>query len=173
METSDGLNRASLRIMLSVLTTREPVAGNPWISERWRVLGVVAEGENRSDSPARQLVRSGPDGDQYRWNGFALELRASEADNYYHNLIGGNPSVYVLAQEDEDGELIPQGVTIDYIEALAYAEFGNEGLAVPMPAEIYRTIEQFVLDHYVPEEPRSKRKRDGESMPRNRYEAKR
>ena len=156
-----------------MLIAHEPVTGNAWISERWRLVGVVPEGTRAADAPLRELVRSGPEGEQYRWSGLVLELRATEADSYYHNLIGGNPSIYVLAQEEPGGELIPQGVTVDYIEALAYAEFGNEGLAVPMPPEIYGTVERFVLDHYVPQEPRSKRKRDGESMPRNRYEAKR
>jgi hypothetical protein len=173
VKTSEEVTPAYQTVMVSVLTVHEPVTGNAWISERWRVLGVVAEGASGADVPRRQLVRSGPEGEQYLWNGFALDLRASDADSYYHNLIGGNPSIYVLAQEEPGGELIPQSVTIDYIEAMAYAEFGNEGLAVPMPPEIYRTVEQFVLDHYVPEEPRSKRKRDGESIPRGRYEAKR
>ncbi len=173
VETLEAPKPTSKQVLVSVLTSHEPVTGNAWISERWRVLGVVAEDPGRVDAPRREQVRIGPEGEHYRWSGFALELRANEADSYYHNLIGGNPSIYVLAQEEPDGELIPQGVTIDYVEALAYAEFGNEGLAVPMPPEIYRTVEQFVLDHYVPEEPRSKRKRDGESKPRNRYEAKR
>jgi hypothetical protein len=29
-----------------------------------------------------------------------------------------------------------------------------------MPPEVYRTVEKFIAAHYVPEEPRRKRKRD-------------
>jgi hypothetical protein len=147
------------RFMLAVLTAREAVHGNPWISERWRVLGVVA-GESLGSARERRVVRSGPETREYLWTGLPLCLNVSEADSYYYNLIGDNPSVYVFGHRDDDGEFVPTQVSIEYIDALAHGESGNEVFAVPMPPEIYRCVEEFVLEHFVPEEPRQRRKRD-------------
>lgn len=147
------------RIMLAVLTAREPVHGNPWISERWRVLGVVA-GESLGKARKRRVVRSGPEIQEYLWTGLPLCLNVSEADSYYYNLIGDNPSVYVFGHRDDDGEFVPTQVSIEYIDAMAQGESGSEIFAVPMPPVVYRQVEEFVLEHFVPEEPRQRRKRD-------------
>lgn len=147
------------RIPIAVLTAREGVHDNPWITERWKVIGVVA-GEALGTKRARRCVRSTPDAAQYLWTGFTLHLSPAEADSYYYNLIGDNPSVYVYAQRDDSGEPVPRQVSLDYIEAMALSESGNDSYAVPMPPEVYRIVEQFVLEHYEPEEPRLKRKHE-------------
>ena len=149
---------ARIHIMLAVMTTRETVHDNPWIAERWRVLGVVA-GESFGTGRNKRLVRSTPESEEYLWTGLSLCLDASEVDSYYHNLIGSNPSVYIYGHRDNSGEIIPTQISIEYIEAMAHAEFGNEVFPVPMPPEAYRKIEEFVLEHFVPEEPRQHRKR--------------
>ena len=62
-----------------------------------------------------------------------------------------------------------QLLTLSFDEAHAYLE-GDENLyTVPMPPEIYRWVEAYVLAHYVPEK-RTKRKRrdwhrDSETQP--------
>ena len=147
---------------VAVLASRERVKGNAWIDERWRVLGVVAADDRATGDIRRETVRTDADAEQYLWTGLKLVLRASEADSYYYNLLGTNPQIYVLTQLNDDGEPVPIEVSLEYSEALAFSEFGNESYAVPMPAELYCRIEQFVLAHYLPDEPRRKRKRDGD-----------
>lgn len=148
------------RIPLSVITAREPVANNPWIDERWKVVGVVAGAANESGKITRSLLRAGPDSEQYLWTGFELRLRRSETDAYYYNLIGQNPSLYVYCHVDERGEPCPRSVTAEYIDAMAHSESGNPTFSVPMPPEVYRLIECYVLENYTPEEPRMKRKHE-------------
>lgn len=147
-----------IRITLAVLTAREAVNDNPWITERWRVLGVVA-GESFGAARERRVARSAPDSEQYLWTGLPLCLNVSEADSYYYNLIGDNPCVYIFGHRDTSGEFVPTQVSIEYIDAMAHAETGNEVFSVPMPPEVYRKVEEFVLEHFVPEEPRQSRKR--------------
>jgi hypothetical protein len=146
------------RIALSVITAREPVTGNAWIQERWRVMGVVAAGE--PSQRLRTTLRSAPDGDQYLWHGLVLQLHPAEVESYYYNLIGSNPSLYIYCHEEPSGEPCPRFVTAEYIDAMTHSETGNSTHAVPMPPEVYRRIEQYVLEHYVPEEPRQKRKHE-------------
>jgi hypothetical protein len=146
------------RFPVSVIIAQEPVQNMRWISERWTVLGVVA-GQNVTDETIeRKLIRAGQEGNQYLWTGFSLKLLRSAADSYYFNLMGKNSSVYVVCHREEGKEITPFLATVEYIEATAYGEVNTEVFAVPMPPEIYRWVEQFVLEHYVPEEKKSKRK---------------
>lgn len=152
------------QIPLSIITARENVRGNRWIDERWRVWGAVAGKAMNSDTIVRTLLRADPAGEQYLWSGLKLRLVPSEADSYYYNLIGQNPSLYVYCEQDDGGEPRPRFVTAEYIEAMAHRETDNPTFAVPMPPEVYRAVEAFVLEHFVPEEPKMKRKRDRESQ---------
>ncbi len=147
------------KIPLAVITAREPVAGNAWITERWRVVGVVG-GKPGDGNIVRTVMRQGPEGDQYLWTGFLLRLRAPEADSYYYNLLGQNPSLYIYCDQEDSGEICPRSVTAEYIDAMAHSETGNSTHSVPVPPEIYRLIEQFVVEHHVPEEPKMKRKHE-------------
>lgn len=158
-QASEASETKTARIALAVVTAREAVAGNRWISERWRVVGVVAS----ADAPGklnRRALRTDTDSEQYLWTGLTLQLHPSEAESYYYNLLGTNPSVYVYCDDDPSGEPCPRFVTAEYIDAMGHRETGNSTHAVPMPPDIYRRIERYVLEHYQPEEPKMKRKRD-------------
>lgn len=147
------------RFPVSVITVCEPVTDNPWISERWRVLGVVAgDGARRPDAPRRTLIRAGAGARQYLWTGSEIRLFQAEADSYYFNLVGENPILLVVCQASEDRGLTPMLVTADYIDALAHREAGADVHAVPIPPEIYVWLEQYVLEHYRPEAGKPKRK---------------
>ncbi|UCH54030.1 MAG: DUF3305 domain-containing protein [Pseudomonadota bacterium] len=162
MATSEAATPVIAEVPVGVVTVHETVSGNPWINERWRVVGVLA-GETLGTTRGRRSIRRGQDSEEFLWTGLTLRLTPVEADSYYHNLIGRAPAVYVKTQAENDGEPIPIQVSIEYIEALAFDEAGNDSHAVPMPPDIYRIVERFVLEHYVPEEPRMKRKRDAPS----------
>jgi hypothetical protein len=156
---SDIVSPVTDRLPLGVVIAHEPVTGNRWIDERWRVVGVV-HGAAMGGAHRRSLLREGPDGTHFLWSGLELRLRPGDAESYYYNLIGDNPSLYVYCETGDGGELVPTGVSAEYIDAMWHQEFGNSTFGVPMPPEVYRFIEQFVTAHYVPEEPRQKRKRD-------------
>ena len=75
--------------------------------------------------------------------------------------MASRPSVFVVCAEDEDGEPPrPVHATVSYGEASAYMETDEPVFSVPMPPEIYRWVEGFVLEHYVPEPPRKRRRED-------------
>jgi hypothetical protein len=147
------------RFPIAIITAREPVSDNRWITERWRVVGVVP-GEARAGETARRVIRSGSDGEQYLWGGFSLRLSDTDADAYYYNLVGQSPSILVVCEKDEGGELIPRVATVDYIDAMSYREAEYEVHSVPIPPEIYVWVERYVLEHYTPEEKPLRRKRD-------------
>lgn len=147
------------KMRLSVITAHEPVTNNPWITERWRVVGVVAAGRSEGEHAGPTIIYAGDNGTHYLWPGFELHLYPHESESYYRNLLGQTPSIYVVYQLDESGELIPVETSADYVEAGARREAGDELEAVAMPPEVYRWIEAFVVKHYTPEEPKMRRKR--------------
>jgi len=140
-----------------IMVFREP-GDQQWDVGRWDVAGVIA-GESLIDDE-RECVPMHIESSnrQFLWPNFCLELFRDDAGSYYHNLKGVEPRVFVLCRESDSGRLEPFMVTLSYDEAAAYTEVEEEVFAVPMPPEVYRWVENYVLEHYVPEK-RRKRKR--------------
>jgi hypothetical protein len=69
------------------------------------------------------------------------------------------PSVFVVCRPEDSGELRTVHVTPSHDAAEAYMQGDGQVFAVAMPPEVYRWVEAYVLEHYVPEK-RQKRKRD-------------
>lgn len=86
-----------------------------------------------------------------------MRLHRDEAESYYWNLMAAQPQLFVICRE-RDAEPEPFLVTASHDEAGAYMESDEVVFSVPMPPEIYRAVEAFVIEHYVPT-PRKKRKR--------------
>jgi hypothetical protein len=121
------------RFPVTVLMERRNVDGNPWISERWKAVGVTvgAARANGGVNPVR--VVSGPDGDQYLWSGLQVELFRDEAESYYHNLMASTPGCYIIARFGEDGMPAPVLVTLSFDAGQAYLEGGDTVYNVPLP----------------------------------------
>lgn len=148
------------QVPVSVIIAREPVSGNRWIDERWKVAAIrLAE----SDTPpgiSRTLLYQGPEGERYLWRGFVLRLHSAEADGYFYNVIGQKPQLYVYCEQDDSGEPRPRWVTAEYSDAMSNVEADNATFSVPMSPEIFGIVEQFAREHYVPEESKQRRKRE-------------
>ena len=141
---------------VSVIISWQPVEGNRWVTERWRALGVVAGVSDAGVS--RSLIHSSDSERQYLWNGFTLSLYKDDTESYYSNLRGAKPSVFVICRQDEESEMVPFLVTVSYDEAASYMEVDDQVYSVPFPPEIYVWLEQYVVQNYVPQQ-KKKRKR--------------
>lgn len=131
-----------------------------------RLNGVVSGSRFSSESPQRQLIRDGDGLRLYLWTGFRLRLHKRYVDDYSLNVRNDRPAVFVVYRVPAPGELEPFMVTVSMDEAqkLDAPELRDpdEHVAgLPMPAEIYRWLEEFVLDNYEPRKPKRKRRREG------------
>lgn len=134
----------------------------------WHLDGVIAGEGVGAVANAAISVRADAGVEQVLWPGFALQLYKDGAESYWYNLVGRTPSVFVVCRENGDGELEPVTVTANCDEANAHVEADDVVFAAPMPPEIYRWIEQFVVTNYVPRVPRKrKRKAWTEETPRD------
>ena len=156
-DMSLDISQRSLTIPVSVVLQRRIVKGAFWEAPVWTLDSVLvgqglvndeADGEELSAGPA-QLTD--PSITRHLWGGFAVCLYRDACERYWHALIGDEPKVYVVMKEDEvDASTEPAIVTIDYDEATAHSETDAEVLTAEIPGELYRIMEQYVLEHYKP-----------------------
>jgi len=149
---------------VSLVLARDEVQVGRWRAPSWRVLGVVAgaasePGGSEGEAAARHILSE--DGQPaYLWSGFTLQLYRDSTESYWHNLLGRQPSLFVICRADEAGELEPWAVSANYDEAGAYMEADDTVLSASMPPEIYRWIEQYVVKYFRPVERKVRKRRD-------------
>lgn len=130
----------------------------PWQPHVWVVVGVVAGAV--AEGPVGVPLEMPADGAALRelWRGFQVRLHRDEAESYYFNLVSDRPLAFVVLREDAAGRRVPALVTLSFDEANAYTEGDSDVEPLPMPPELVRWVERYVLDNYVPEK-RVKRER--------------
>jgi len=130
----------------------------------WSLCELLVRGQIDTSPRAQPLstektVISDIDGSQrVLWTGFTLEFFRDGGQSYWHTLVGEKQELFVVCQDDEDGQFAPILVTADYDEAMAYQEADDTILSAPMPEKIYLVLERFVLENYAPAK-KKKRKR--------------
>jgi len=163
-------SRPATRFPIRVVMERRRVSGNPWISENWKALGIaVGNGPEGAVSNPVQLV-SGPDAAQFLWSGLVLELHADEAESYYHNLMVGTPGCYLVVRQREDGMPEPVLATLSFDAGQAYQEGDETVYSVPLPPELYRAAEAFVLEHYVPVKKIKRKRQNWKEVAHDRHQ---
>lgn len=137
-------------------------------SRKWKALGVVVGDQFASPSPEKRLMRSGPDGDLFLWTGFSCRLHPAHTDDYAYNLQSETPGVYIIVGT-ADQTFQPRSVTLSLDEAqntdatdLRSAD--DTVLTVPMPPEVYRWVERFILDHHVPRRRKARGKQRSKAL---------
>ncbi len=137
---------------VAVVMERRRKSGGRWSRDHWQALGIVMNDGKGASGAGGTLIRQDAEREQYLYRGFSLALHRDEAESYYYNLLSERPGVFIICREDPvDNRVVPVLTRISHYEAEAYLEAGDEVHAVPMPPEIYRWVERFVLDRYQPE----------------------
>lgn len=139
--------------------------------ERWHILGVVI-GQRFASNEIRSLrMRSVPEGDTYMWMGYELRLRKASVEDYALNVNSPTPTVFVVATRTAEG-LQPLQVTVSLgdaqnLDATDLRSVDETVHRAAMPPEVFRWLERFVLDHYVPR----KRKHRGKKRSKALFDA--
>jgi len=143
---------------VSALVQKEEIQHGPWRVPRWRLVSFIAGEAPAREGPRAELIQAHGTTEQWLWTGFRVRLYRDSSESYWYNLVGKNPSLFLICQHDPDGKLVPLAVTANYDEAGAHLEGDDEVFSAPIPPEIHRWLEQFVMDHFTPQ-PRKTRKR--------------
>lgn len=140
---------------VSVLMERRPGVTR-WAAVAWDAVAVLPdEGGVRGD-PEVMIERD--DYLQLRYRGLRVPFHRDEVADYYHNLTSPEPGCFIVAALDgADGTPRPVMVTLSFDEAHAYGENEMIVYRVPISAELYPSVERFVVAHYVPEQKRKRK----------------
>jgi len=152
-----------LKLPVTALLERRMITTNRWQLPSWYLHGVVVGESVALQSGQGEKVGDTEHGTVFSFGGFNVTLYKDACERYWHSLIGEKPLVYVVCNEDVESDehdlpVEPKLVTIDYDEAVSHAETDELVLSTGIPAELYRYMEAFVLQHYKPK-PFEKRKR--------------
>jgi len=143
-------------VAIAVVTRRRP-SSSRWVESVWDVEGVLV-GDQVPSAPGPEPMHAEADESLLLWGGLRLGLYPDQGETYYFNLLSPEPKLFVICTTDPVHQIRPQGVTLSYEEAMGHVEGQEDVFSVPMPPELVRRVERFVLEHYVPEKKR-KRKR--------------
>ncbi len=142
---------------VSVIMESRP-SSSRWIDESWNAIGLVSF--SNSQLGDIKVIDHG-EIKQTIYGGLKIRLFLDECESYYHNLMSPEPGCFIVAREDDeknDDIPIPFMVTLSFDEAHAYLEGDDTVYSVPIPPELYRWAEAYILENYSAEK-RKKRKR--------------
>lgn len=154
------------RIAIAVMMRRSPVSGNRWVTERWAFEGCVPDssGVDALDADVIRTANADDESELVRWRGLTLELHRDACEDYWFNLSGDAPRIYLVARSEQGAKPEPVLVTLDHGEAGAYGEADDDVFSAPLPAVLYGQVERFVMTHFKPRT-HHKRKRKNWSEP--------
>jgi len=139
-------------------------AKSRWAVTVWEPWGVLT---GHANGAARLLLEK-VGISQWLHPGFKLVIHRDEAEGYYLNVSSGAPSVFVLwRMEGEQG--LPLDVTGSSEEAGRWLDGGHSVDRVPMPAEIFAWLGDWVEKNYRPQ-PEKRFKPRSFKHPRDRVE---
>ncbi len=126
-------------------------SSHPWGNELWSLERVVPSerGDERLNLNDKVV----------EWPDLKLQIYSNHCESYYQNLMANTPKIYLVCLRQESGDLKPHFITVDYDEANAYIETGEEVLIASLPESLCQWLERFVLEHYQPEKPKKRRRK--------------
>ena len=145
------------RFPIAVIMQRHRAGHGAWSGPRWEATGVVAGGHVGEGGRQRTPIRSGSDIEQVLWTGLSVVLHKNDLESYRYNLEASTPSVFILCRADGD-DMRPVMASMNYDEAGRCLEAGDAAYAVPMPPEMYQWLERYVVENYVTQEPKKRKK---------------
>lgn len=130
---------------------------------QWRAVRAFVGDDPAGAERVRRRVEGPAGGEHYLWSGCTLTLYKDGAESYWYNLVGKQPSLFIICRPGEDSELEPFIVTANHDEAGAHMEADDAVFSVPMPPELVEPLERWVMQYYVPSAPKRRKRKDWSS----------
>lgn len=164
MSESLSSDAVTTEIPVTVMVECRQARSGQWVQDQWEAIGVVAGEEVSTTESSTTLVHEDAECRRYLWTGLTLTLYRDACESYWYNLMSGKPYLFVVCyvDEDEEGEesLVPALVTADQQEATGHLETDDRVYSVPMPQQVHEWLERYVVQNYVPEQKKKRKRRD-------------
>jgi len=145
------LDSPSDNFAVTAVLHRKP-SSNRWLKASWSLLGTLPGLEEQN------LAKASQSGELIYLTELQLKLFKQHCDAYYINLMSDQPKVYLVCT-NEQGELAPMLLTVDFDEAAAYMETGETVFDAPLADALCVWLEHFVVAHYKPIAPKKRKRR--------------
>ena len=159
MTRRTGRGRPAEHWPVRVLMRRSEVDRGTWSYPRWELLGVLPDPEPPAERTRRVVHETEAELD-VAWTGLSVALVRDAAESDWYNLLGREPSPFVLCRPGDDIDLEPFSVSANYDEAGAHMETDDTVFSTPLSRAFVPRLEEFVMQHYKPEEPRRRKRQD-------------
>jgi len=144
---------------VSVVVEKRRRQHKQWLYTDWQVTGVLPAPTDTGEY--RTLIQSETDCDRYLCGPLPLRLYKDGSESYWNNLMGENPSLFVVCRQDEDdADLDPFIATFNYDEIIGFMEVDDKVFSFPIPEELYGWVEEFIVTHYEPHTPKKRKRKN-------------
>ncbi len=136
---------------------------NSWSVQQWDLATILsdADGPDSLEGPIR--IQESKNKSLFLWKGLKIKLFLDAAEGYWYNLLSDVPYGFLVCDPDTTDDTeppIPMIITISQDEAGAHMETDNLVLSAPLPSDIVASAEKFVVNHYVPQEKKKRKRRN-------------
>lgn len=147
-------------IPVSVVLERTIDKTKKWVLPHWKGFAVVC-GENINQVSDNVTIHDDGVNTRFLWSGLVVHLYKDGSEGYWYNLLSETPYLFIICEgEQGDKQVEPAFVTANQDEATGYMEADRLVLSVPMPDEICRILERYVITHYIPQEKKKRKRRE-------------
>jgi len=164
-ESGGGHDGAVNRCPVSVLMERRLARVGQWQQYQWECVAVVAGEDIARGDAATTLVSDDGERARFMFSGLELAMHRDGCESYWYNLQSENPYLFVVCFLDEEAQdeamaVDPVIVTASQDEANAHMEAEDLVFSVPMPSQVVQWLERYVVNHYLPETKKKRKRRD-------------
>ena len=154
------ISEREVTIPVSVVLERTINPEAKWVLPQWKAFGVIT-GRHAQHDAQRVTIHDDGDSSRFLWGGLIVHLYRDGSEGYWYNLLSDRPYLFVVCDgEQGEMEVEPAFITANQDEATGYMEAERLVLSVPMPDDICRILERYVISHYQPETRRKRKRRD-------------
>ena len=150
------------KFTMSVVLERQLKSTGRWQSVQWEAAAVLSDpnGPEHLDGPI--TISQSSTVTQYLWKGLKLKLFVDACEGYWYNLMSETPYAFIVCQQDidEDEPPVPLLITASQDEAGAHLETDALVLSTELPADIRDETERFVVNNYVPQVKKKRKRRN-------------
>ncbi|MGA8262545.1 MAG: DUF3305 domain-containing protein [Arenicellales bacterium] len=146
---------------VSIVMERTEKRRDRWRFVEWSAAGVLTGDPHLSAASKRLVIHEEEGRQRIMWTGFSIRLLKDGAESYWANLMAEYPSLFIVCHRDEsDAEPEPFLVTVNYDDIIGYQEVDTDVYSLPLPPDIYQWLERYVVNNYVPEVKKKRRRTD-------------
>lgn len=137
---------ADVSYPVSIVMRREYRQYGQWQLPHWDLVELMPQHTTAGMDKAQPLP--GEADDQMIWSGFWLDLFRDGLQSYYQNLMGKQPSLFVLCRDDDvDTGLAPTMVSANFADAEAHMETDGIVLSTPLAEPFSNWLAEYILNN--------------------------